>query len=107
MPKKTKQEKIIAELRRKLETTQSKEKMWEMGNKHSFSVNEKLDDEVRKNDNLKLEQKFTLPRIPHQYQTSNIPLPTSNLYIFKDLRKTFTLASLAIGFEIIAYFIWH
>jgi len=92
MPRKTKKEKIIAELRRKLEHVEVK--------------NEKLDDEVRNLDILKtgnISTTLVNQNIPPQHLTSHLTLPTS--YIIKDLRKTFILAGLAISLELIVYWL--
>lgn len=85
MPKKTKKEKIIAELRRKLEATRVRRE------------GEKWVHEVRG------EKESTTS--PTSIPTSHIPpaLPTS--YIIKDLQKTFLLAGLAISLELVVYWL--
>lgn len=91
MSKKTKKEKIIADLRRQLETT--KQSKWEIRN-------EKLDNEVRaeKKENQKSNFPFPSP-------TSQIQFPTSIMFIKKDLTKTLLLSILAISFELVLYFV--
>lgn len=89
MPKKTKKEKIIAELRRRLEITKAVGQKWEIGN-------EKLDNEVRSE--IPINQ-----NIPPQFPASHVSLPSS--YVVHDLRKTFILTGLAISFEIVVYWI--
>lgn len=86
MPKKTRQEKIIADLRRKLET-------------------------VKITDKAVIEKKEPSSSLP---SSANYPLTgpkhlenNSTSYVLKDLRKTFLLAGLAISFEIIVYWLWH
>lgn len=86
--RKTRQEKIIADLRRKLEAT--KRAKWEVGS-------EKLEPEVR---NKKEETKTS--HLLSQNQASSLTFPTS--YIKKDLTKTFVLAILAISLELVLYF---
>ncbi|TSC53963.1 MAG: hypothetical protein LiPW16_226 [Microgenomates group bacterium LiPW_16] len=85
MPKKTKKEKIIAELRRRLETARAGRE----------------------------EVKYNPPPIP-QPSTSisapnvSLPLSTSTTsYIIHDLRKTFLLSGLAISLELVLYLIWR
>lgn len=91
MPKKTRQEKIIAELRRKLETTKAQ----------SLETTPRIT-------NL-AEEKQVLPgyRLPSQSFSS--PKTTISLQsttdIMKDLKKTFFLSGLAISFEIIVYWL--
>ncbi|MBI4999424.1 hypothetical protein HZB97_01485 [Candidatus Gottesmanbacteria bacterium] len=88
MPKKTKKEKIIAELRRKLETVKIESGQLE----------------------VKAEKKeFATPAT--RPTTHNLPpQPTSyskksSAYIIHDLRKTFILAGLAISLEVMIYWI--
>lgn len=92
MPKKTRKEKIIAQLRRKLETTKVKDQKWEM-------EDEKLDDEMRG-----MKKEISLQDIPLPNQASQVPSLTSG-YMMKDLRKTFFLAGLAISLEFIVYWL--
>lgn len=96
VPKKTKQEKIIAELRRKLETTS-------VHLEQKFEVrNEKLENEMGSVISGNQEnQKVSL-----QDQTSHITPLTSTLYIKKDLLKTLVLSLLAISFELVIYWAW-
>lgn len=98
--RKTRQEKIIAQLRRKLEVT--KKAKWEVGGEKSFDSElrtaELLEPEVR---NEKAEAKTSY--FPPPNQASNISLPTS--YIKKDLIKTAALAALAISLEVVLFFL--
>jgi hypothetical protein len=92
VPKKTKKEKIIAELRRKLDRIEVR--------------SGKIDLEVRNLD--KLEDKSTPlisknQDVQFQVPTSNLQLPTS--YIINDLQKTFFLAGLAISLELVIYWL--
>ncbi len=75
MPKKTRQEKIIADLRRKLET-------------------------VKITDTPPPSPSINYPSTGPKHLENN-----STSYVLKDLRKTFILAGLAISFEIIVYLI--
>lgn len=91
MSKKTKQEKIIADLRRQLEI--SRQPKWEMRN-------EKLDKEVRIEKEEIKKSSFSLPS-----PTSSLSSLTSITLIKKDLTKTLLLSILAISFELVLYFL--
>lgn len=81
MPKKTRKEKIIAELRRKLETA-------------------KISDEK-----VIVEKKESPRPIPNfQFPTSNIPTVATS-FVLRDLKKTFLLAGLAISLELVVYWL--
>ncbi len=84
MPKKTRQEKIIADLRRKLETVKITDK----------AVIEK------KESSSPLSPSINYPSTGPKHLENN-----ATSYVLKDLRKTFILAGLAISFEIIVYLI--
>ncbi len=95
MPKKTKKEKIIAELRRKLETREPQ--------------NEKDDEVIIKQKDSYREQtpipNYQLPTVRQSRisQPALINLPVN--FILRDLKKTFILAGLAISFEFIIYWL--
>lgn len=92
MPKKTRQEKIIAELRRKLETT-----------KAQGPETEPRITDLRKDQ--KINSGYRLPDQPiSSSKTSTITMP-STADIIRDLKKTFLLTGLAISFEIIVYWL--
>lgn len=91
--RKTRQEKIIADLRRKLEATRSR------------SVGEKWD--VGREVRVSREETLTSPsQLPITRLTSHISSPPSisTSFIKKDLTKTFVLAILAISLELVLYF---
>lgn len=88
--RKTRQEKIIADLRRKLEMTR-RGKEWVMS---SESSRESEPEE-------KMER--LIPVTHPRPMTQNSP-PISTTYIKKDLTKTFVLAILAISLELVLYF---
>lgn len=97
VPKKTKKEKIIAELRRKLETVEVKHENMEH---RTWNIEHK----DKNLDKIDSGGDFSLPTINNtqpKNQASSVQFPTS--YIFHDLRKTFFLAGLAISFEFIVY----
>lgn len=79
MPKKTRREKIIADLRRKLGTNQPTPIIPEQ------------------------KEFYTLPKIQTTQSTSVQNLIPIN-YLKKDLTKTFVLAILAISLELVLYF---
>ncbi len=91
MPKKTRQEKIIAELRRKLETTKAQ----------GLATTPKTTSPV--------EEKQVLPDYHLPGQSFSSPKTTTSLPstidIMKDLKKTFFLSGLAISFEVIVYWL--
>ena len=91
MSRKTKQEKIIAELRRRLEVTKR-----EKGEVRS----EIIDNDVRSE-----ERETKESHIPFQHPASSFTLPTS--LIKKDLTKTGILTMLAISLELVVYWIWR
>lgn len=81
MPKKTKKEKIIAQLRRKLET-------------------------VKVSPPANLMVNYQLPQLTKTPETKVILIEKNNLgLILGDLRKTFFLAGFAISFEFIVYWL--
>lgn len=95
VPKKTKKEKIIARLRRKLETVQREPKL-------------EVEDGKWKTETGSKKIEISLQNISLPNPTSHISPPTSSLlYIVKDLRKTFFLAGLAISLEIMLYWLWR
>ncbi len=85
MPKKTRQEKIIADLRRKLETVKTPGPVLRQP--------------------LNTNTSYLLPTTPTLKQDTT--QKQVDYFITKDLRKTFILAGLAISFEIIVYLIGH
>lgn len=89
MPKKTRKEKIIAQLRRKLETVKD------------FPV-EIIQEEKATPTNLMVN--YQLPQLTKTPETKTILIEKNNLgLILRDLRKTFFLAGFAISFEFIVY----
>lgn len=100
MPKKTKKEKIIAELRRKLETVKTETETITLPATHEIPS-----------------EKKELARRP--ISTVNYQMPTTKSFpvnsvslkteapsiVLKDLRKTFLLAGLAISLELVVYWI--
>jgi len=95
MARKTRKEKIIAELRRKLKVTQDLEKR-----------EEKIENKETK-ESLKIPTITSKARIDSEDQKQNSLLAISPYtpYIKKDLTKTLILAILAIGLELILYFL--
>jgi hypothetical protein len=100
VPKKTKQEKIIADLRRKLDGAPVQK--LEVGSL-------KMDHEDGKwtSGNQRLEYRPLVSNVKLQNPTSTIQLPTSAIYIKKDLLKTLILSMLAVSFELVLYSSWH
>ncbi|PJE68776.1 hypothetical protein COU94_00460 [Candidatus Shapirobacteria bacterium CG10_big_fil_rev_8_21_14_0_10_38_8] len=104
MPKKTKQEKIIAELRRKLDTTSL-----HLEGVHSFdhAQDKSATFQVshQANQNIPLQNPashFSLPASP------SLPLNTTSIILIKkDLLKTLFLSLLAFGFELVIYWAWN
>lgn len=103
MPKKTKKEKIIAELRRRLEVAKAtggevkveKEALV----KPATSYPTKLATSY-----LPVRQAGQLPAT--ETEGKNIPFSSQSIsFIIKDLRKTFLLAGLAISFELVVYWL--
>lgn len=84
--RKTKKEKVIAELRRKLQAT--KEKTSPLPPRATGSP--RVEAGIASGD-------------ARQYPASNISCPTA--YLKRDLTKTFVLAILAISLEIVLYFL--
>ncbi len=95
MARKTRKEKIIAELRRKLKVTQDLEK-----------GEEKIENKETK-ESLKIPTITSKARIGSEDQKQNSLLAISPYtpYIKKDLTKTLILAILAISLELILYFL--
>ncbi len=91
MSRKTRQEKIIADLRRKLETARIKDENQSIGNEADLENGER-------------ETEKSSIRNHSQNMTKNLSL-TSTAYIKKDLTKTFILTILAISLEIVLYFL--
>jgi len=81
--RKTREEKIISQLRRELQETR----------KNLKGFQEKKQPEVK----IKTKKFKT--------QTTNLKPLASNLYLKKDLTKSLSLAILAIGFECLVYFL--
>lgn len=98
--RKTRQEKIIAELRRQLATGKTKDfEMSPAKRDLALPENEKLDIEVRS------EKKETeKSNLPFPSPASHLPSFTSISLIKKDLTKTFVLTILAISLELVLYF---
>jgi len=98
VPKKTKQEKIIAELRRKLEATNT-------------TVKPVISDIGVKIEKHQAPQPITpttnyqIPAVKNPIGKATIQPNQSNVYIIKDLRKTFLLTTLAISFEFVIYWL--
>ncbi|MFZ5365957.1 MAG: hypothetical protein ACOZBZ_01560 [Patescibacteria group bacterium] len=94
MSRKTRQEKIIADLRRRLEATRNRSEgeKWDVGR------------EVRVS---REELKNSPPQFPISQPTSHFPSSPSisTSYIKKDLTKTFLLTILAISLELVLYFL--
>jgi hypothetical protein len=105
MPKKTKQEKIIAELRRKLEeqkishpNLEAKPRPQTIASPEEKSGRYRLPPmPIKKEVNPSLVAKAQL--------TSEEPQSSSASYIGADLKKTFLLSGLAISFEVIVYWV--
>ncbi|MFH0864101.1 MAG: hypothetical protein V1858_03370 [Candidatus Gottesmanbacteria bacterium] len=95
MPKKTKKEKIITELRRKLELNQPSQE-------NSTII---LSETGKTYTEDKLTTNYHLPSINRTYTPPQPINHQSTSYIIKDLRKTFLLAGLAIGFELVVYWL--
>jgi len=91
MSRKTRQEKIIADLRRKLEMTR-KGKEWVMSSESN-----------REGEHEKKTERF-IPITHPRPITQNSP-QISTSYLKSDLTKTFILTILAISLEIVLYFL--
>ena len=97
VPKKTKQEKIITDLRRKL-TEQGEAKVMSSASGY---------ENVEKKETIKLVLNPTLTSRPTT-QNSSAPLPQTSInYIKKDLLKTLILSLVAISFELMIYWAWN
>lgn len=89
VPKKTKQEKIIADLRRQLEATNSGTISW--------TPTKEVKAEPKT-----IKQKMETP--PLRPSRTTEPLLMSTALIKKDLLKTLILSLLAVSFELVLYF---
>lgn len=92
MPKKTRQEKIIAELRRKLETTKAQ-------GLETTPIMTKPAEEK------KVSSDYRLPDRPVSSPKTQVLTLQSTTDIMRDLKKTFFLTGLAISFEVIVYWL--
>lgn len=89
--RKTRQEKIIAELRRKLEATRATGEKWVVGSESSRGSEHE-------------EKMERLIPITHPQPITQNSSQYLTPYIKKDLTKTFVLAILAISLELVLYF---
>jgi hypothetical protein len=101
VPKKTKKEKIIAELRHKLETVKVDRNTVDLINE----VPQKRDSVSYPNENTGYKLPLSNYQVssPHLKSLSTTVSIEKNSYIINDLRKTLMLTFLAISFEIFIY----
>lgn len=113
MSKKTRQKKIIADLRRQL--TANREMKLEVGGEKSFDSEPSTGRELRPNRLRTAEllnnemrsgkKEIEKSHIPLPNPSSHLSLPSSTVYIKKDLTKTVILTILAISLELVLYFL--
>lgn len=105
--KKTKQEKIIADLRRKLSTTQQTEI------EDTAGINQKEKKPIRSDEPVTQTIAYTPithrinPSSTLKQQTVSSAKSFDYSYVYRDLRKTLVLTSLAIGLEFVLKLIWR
>jgi len=99
MSRKTKQEKIIAELRRRLEVTKREK---------GEARNEILENEVRSEERETEKSNLSFPSPASSFTPpTSYCEATSSAYIKKDLTRTGILTMLAISLELVVYWIWR
>lgn len=108
MPHKSRKEKIIAELRRKVSQAQSKQKL----SPQAVVTDLVNTDLVNKNERPSIENNFVIkPNLlqkqqkkEENYSVSSLVLPDYS-YIVSDLRRTFLLTGLIVLLEILLYWV--
>lgn len=105
--KKTKQEKIIADLRRKLSTTQ------QTVIEDTVDINRKERKPIRNNEPVIQTIAYTPvtnrinPFLTLKHEADSFAKSFDYSYVYRDLRKTLVLTSLAIGLELVLKLIWR
>jgi len=105
--KKTKQEKIIADLRRKLSTRQ------QTVIEDTVGINQREGKPIRNNEPVTQTIAYTPiinrinPSLTFKHEADSFAKSFDYSYVYRDLRKTLVLTSLAIGFEFVLKLIWR
>ena len=98
--KKTRQEKVISDLRKKLASQKDPQPVNLQSPVNKIAETNKLNQTAT----------YTLPtvqpvRIPQSFSKTQISFDYS--YVFKDLRKTIFLTIIIVGIEFFIYSVWH
>lgn len=98
--KKTRQEKIISDLRKKIASQKETDPLTISPIVNKIAQTEKLNSSstyiLPTTQTTHVTPTFSRPQITYDYS-----------YVYKDLRKTLFLTTLIVGIELIIYFVWH
>ena len=105
--KKTRQEKIIADLRRKLTSVQQPATETLLNPRKDASIVKKMSPLAQ---TISYTSSVNMAK-PSQFPNREVVSPPINYfdysYVYRDLRKTLVLTLLAIGFELVLYWQWR
>jgi hypothetical protein len=98
--KKTRQEKVISDLRKKLASQKET----------NPSTSLPIINKTAQTNNQNSSSTYTLPTIQTTHVATSFSKPQVSFdysYVYRDLRKTLFLTILIVGVEFFIYFVWH